>query len=49
MAINHLSDMLPHELDKMKGGGTILGEGPVLEEIDHEPVVAAGSPVDWRS
>jgi hypothetical protein len=51
MAINHFSDMLPNEIANMMGGG-IEGESrPHLDEIiDYEePIVRAGTPVDWRS
>ena len=49
MTINHLSDMLPHEVAKMMGGGIKGEERPELDVIPVKSAVRAGSPVDWRS
>ena len=49
MGINHLSDLLPHEIAKMKGYGIPGEERPELEVIPVQSAVRGGSPVDWRS
>jgi C1A family cysteine protease len=49
MTINHLSDMLPHEVAKMMGGGIQGEERPELDVIPVKSAVRGGSPVDWRS
>ena len=48
MAINQFSDMLPHEVEYMMGGGIEGEHRPIFDEIPQEPVVRGGSPVDWR-
>jgi len=49
MATNALTDMLPHEVEKMMGYGIEGEERPQLDIIEQEPVVRGGTPVDWRS
>ena len=49
LAINQFSDMLPHEIANMMGGGIDGEHRPHLEEIEQEPLVRGGTPVDWRS
>ena len=49
MAVNQFSDMLPHEISKMMGGGIDGEHREHLEVIPQEPVVRGGTPVDWRS
>jgi cathepsin L len=48
MAINHFSDMLPHEIENMMGGGIEGEHRPHLDVISEEPVVRGGTPVDHR-
>ena len=49
MAINKFSDMLPHEISKMMGGGIDGERREHLEVIPQEPIVRGGNPVDWKS
>jgi len=46
--INFMSDMLPHEIERMMGGGIEGEHRPHLDVIPEEPIVTGGTPVDWR-
>ena len=49
MGVNQFSDMLPHEISGMMGGGIEGEHREHLEVIPQEPMVRGGTPVDWRS
>ena len=49
-AINQFSDMTPEERELMFGGGIAGEERPTVKPIhQHDNIVGAGTPVDWRS
>ncbi len=48
MGVNQFSDMLPHEISNMMGGGIDNENREHLQEIPQEPMVRGGTPVDWR-